>query len=96
LLAHRLGLWDVFAVCEREGSLDSVIRKPAANDFDRLRHLCPQLEMVGFNGRASGKFAPQFAEVGHRSVVLPSSSMAHMAMTFYQKLEIWRLLISNT
>jgi len=94
LLAHRIGLWDVLAACEREGSLDSAIRNPAANDFDRLRHLCPQLETVGFNGQASGKFAPQFAEQGYRTVVLPSSSPAHMALTFEQKLAVWTRLIA--
>lgn len=92
LLAHRVGLWDVLAACEREGSLDSAIRKPAANDFERLRALCPRLETVGFNGQASGKFAPQFAAHGYRTVVLPSSSPAHMAMSFEQKLAIWRQL----
>jgi hypoxanthine-DNA glycosylase len=94
LLAHRIGLWDVLGACEREGSLDSAIRKPAANDFDRLRTLCPRLEAVGFNGQASGKFAPQFAEAGYRTVVLPSSSPAHMAMTFEQKLALWRQLVA--
>ncbi len=92
LLAHRVGLWDVLAGCEREGSLDSAIRNPAANDFERLRSLCPQLETVGFNGQASGKFAPQFAAAGYRTVVLPSSSPAHMAMSFEEKLAIWRRL----
>ena len=96
LLAHRFGLWDVLAACEREGSLDAAIRKPAANDFERLRHLCPELETVGFNGQASGKFAPQFADAGYRTVVLPSSSPAHMAMTFEQKLAVWRRLVDDT
>lgn len=95
LLAHRIGLWDVLGACEREGSLDSAIRKPAANDFERLHHLCPELETVGFNGQASGKFAGQFAENGYRTVVLPSSSPAHMAMTFEQKLVIWLRLLEN-
>jgi hypoxanthine-DNA glycosylase len=92
LRAHRFGLWDVLAACEREGSLDAAIRNPAANDFDRLRHLCPALETVGFNGQTSGKFAPQFAAQGYRTVVLPSSSPAHMALTFEQKLAVWRQL----
>jgi len=92
LLAHGVGLWDVLGECERVGSLDSAIRKPAANDFDRLRELCPLLETVGFNGQASGKFAPQFSAAGYRTVVLPSSSPAHMAMSFEQKLQVWQRL----
>jgi hypoxanthine-DNA glycosylase len=96
LLAHRFGLWDVLAACEREGSLDSAIRKPAANDFDRLHKLCPELETVGFNGQASGKFAGQFEQAGYRTVVLPSSSPAHMAMTFEQKLAVWRRLLDDS
>jgi hypoxanthine-DNA glycosylase len=93
LLAHRFGLWDVLAACEREGSLDSAIRKPAANDFERLHRLCPELETVGFNGQASGKFAAQFGQAGYRTVVLPSSSPAHMALSFEQKLACWRALV---
>jgi hypoxanthine-DNA glycosylase len=85
----------VLAACEREGSLDSAIRKPAANDFERLHRLCPALETVGFNGQASGRFAPQFEQAGYRTVVLPSSSPAYMAMNFEQKLAIWRKLIGS-
>ena len=94
LRAHRFGLWDVLAGCEREGSLDSAIRNPAANDFERLRKLCPALETVGFNGQASGKFALQFAERGYRTMVLPSSSPAHMALTFEEKLARWRSVLA--
>lgn len=92
LLAHRIGLWDVLEACEREGSLDSAIRRPAANDFERLRHLCPALETVGFNGQASGKFAPQFGAAGYRTVVLPSSSPANAGWSFERKLQAWRQL----
>jgi hypoxanthine-DNA glycosylase len=88
-------LWDLLAACEREGSLDSAIRNPAANDFERLHRLFPELEAEGFNGQTSGKFAPQFAEPGYRTVVLSSSSSAHMAMTFEQKLASWRRLIGD-
>ncbi|MBZ2207853.1 DNA-deoxyinosine glycosylase [Massilia soli] len=93
LLAHRFGLWDVLAACEREGSLDSGIRNAAANDFERLRTLCPRLETVGFNGQASGKFAPRFAAEGYRTLVLPSTSPAHAAMSFEAKLAAWRHLL---
>jgi hypoxanthine-DNA glycosylase len=95
LLSHRIGLWDVLGACERQGSLDSAIRNPAANDFGRLRHLCPELETVGFNGQASGKFAPQFAEQGYRALVLPSSSPANAGMGFEAKLMRWRELVAS-
>ncbi len=92
LLAHRFGLWDVLAACEREGSLDANIRAPAANDFDRLRTLCPRLVTIGFNGQASGKFAPQFSSEGYRTLLLPSSSPAYAALSFDRKLAYWRNL----
>ena len=92
LLAHGIGLWDVLGACEREGSLDSAIRNAAANDFAHLRALCPRLATVGFNGQASGKFAPQFAAHGYRTVVLPSSSPAYASVSFEQKLLAWRQL----
>jgi len=92
LLSHGVGLWDVLGACERKGSLDAAIRNAAANDFARLRALCPLLETVGFNGQAAGKFAPQFAGAGYRTLVLPSTSPAHASMGFEQKLLAWRQL----
>ncbi|WP_426104133.1 DNA-deoxyinosine glycosylase [Massilia sp. TSP1-1-2] len=93
LLKHGVGLWDVLGACERQGSLDARIRHPAANDFTRLRALCPQLAVVGFNGQTSGKFAPQFAAAGYRTLILPSTSPALAAMSFEQKLERWQQLL---
>ena len=34
LLKNHIGLWDVFASCDRDGSLDSDIRNAVANDFE--------------------------------------------------------------
>lgn len=92
LLNHGFGLWDVLGACAREGSLDSAIRKPAANDFARLHASCPLLETIGFNGQAAGKFAPQFAAQGYRTLVLPSTSPAHASLPYEAKLAIWRRL----
>lgn len=77
------------------GSLDSNIRNPGANDFARLRKLCPELETVGFNGQTAGKLAPQFAAAGYRTLVLPSTSPAHASLSFDRKLECWRLLVGE-
>ncbi len=92
LLAHRFGLWDVLGACERQGSLDSAIRKSAANDFARLRVLCPALGTVGLNGQAAGKFAPLFQQAGYRTLVLPSTSPAYAALPLAAKLAAWRAL----
>ncbi len=59
LLDRQLGLWDVYAACEREGSLDSSIRKPVVNDFAGLVRLCPALEAVAHNGGESFRHSRQ-------------------------------------
>src|SRR4051812_16618925 len=50
LLSHHIGLWDVLAACEREGSLDTAIRRAQANDFAMLKRQCPALVRICFNG----------------------------------------------
>ena len=62
LLSKKLGVWDVYASCEREGSLDSKIRQPALNDFSTLRTLCPDLQAVAHNGGESFKHAKRVEE----------------------------------
>lgn len=94
LKAHRIGLWDVIAACERTGSLDSAIRNAQANDFAQLHRRCPALTRIGFNGQTSGKFARQFAAGGYATLVLPSSSPAHASLSFEQKLQRWRQLLA--
>lgn len=93
LQQHYIGLWDVIDVCAREGSLDSAIRQPQANDFAALKKTCPSLSRVCFNGKTSGKFAPVFAAAGFDTLVLPSSSPANARWTFEEKLCAWRGII---
>lgn len=95
LRAHHIGLWDVIAACAREGSLDSAIRLAQSNDFAALKHLCPELQLVCFNGKTSGKFEPQFAQAGFRTLVLPSSSPANAQWSFEEKLAAWQGIIST-
>ena len=93
LLTHRIGLWDVLSACAREGSLDAAIRQPQANDFDVLKHQCPQLVRICFNGKTSGKFERQFADAGFETLVLPSSSPANAQLSFEQKLAQWKNIL---
>ena len=55
LLEKHLGLWDVYAACERDGSLDSNIRNSVLNDFARLNEWCPELQAIAHNGGESFK-----------------------------------------
>jgi double-stranded uracil-DNA glycosylase len=94
LKSHHIGLWDVIAACERQGSLDSAIRSPQANDFAILKQQYPALTRICFNGKTSGKFAPQFAQAGFEALVLPSSSPANAQWSFEEKLAEWRKAFS--
>ena len=60
-LQHGLGLWDVYARCERAGSLDSAIRNAEVNDFAALQASCPQLQAIVHNGAESFKHMPRVA-----------------------------------
>lgn len=90
LLQRGIGLWDVVAACEREGSLDASIREPRHNDLTLLQSLAPDLRSVVLNGRTAGRFAPVLAGQGYAVYVVPSSSAAHAGRSFDQKLELWR------
>ena len=96
LLARGLGLWDVYAACERKGSLDSAIRQPEVNDFSRLLQQCPALEAIAHNGGESFKHAKKIAPVvtgAGSSIVfhqLPSTSPANASWSFERKLAAWR------
>lgn len=92
LLAHHIGLWDVLAACERIGSLDTAIRQAQINDFAVLAELCPELRRVCFNGKTAGRHASAFQAAGYEVLILPSSSPAHAAMRFEQKLATWQSL----
>ncbi len=99
-----VALWDVLADCERPGSLDAAIVSATAvpNDFGAFFAAHPALQVVGFNGaRAAqlyrrhvlptlGAQAPAL-----RYVALPSTSPAHAAQGFEQKLAAWRVLLAG-
>jgi hypoxanthine-DNA glycosylase len=90
LLARGLGLWDVYAACEREGSLDSRIRNPQVNDFAAIRQLCPELQAIAHNGGESFKHARHTLLLGLPVYKLPSTSPANASWSFERKLAAWR------
>ena len=90
MLSHGVGLWDVYASCEREGSLDSQIRNAEVNDFAALRQRCPQLRAVAHNGAESFRHTARLENLGLPTVRLPSTSPANASWSFERKLAAWR------
>ena len=93
MLAHGVGLWDVYAACERPGSLDAHIRAAEPNDLAQVLDWCPQLQLVAHNGGESGKHArltrALFAPLGVAVVQLPSTSPANATWSLARKQAAW-------
>ena len=84
-----LGIWDVYAACEREGSLDSAIRHAELNDFARLQRECPNLRAIAHNGGESYRHAKHTQALGLPVHKLPSTSPANASWSFERKLAAW-------
>ena len=89
LCTHGLGLWDVYASCQREGSLDSAIRAPQFNDLAALRERLPVLRGIAHNGGESARAMRFTASFGLPVFRLPSSSPANASRSFERKQAAW-------
>ena len=85
-----LGLWDVYASCLRQGSLDQAIREPEINDLAGLRADAPALAFVAHNGAESARAMKPVAALGFTVRRLPSTSPANASWSFERKLAAWR------
>lgn len=88
--AHGLAIWDVYAACKREGSLDSAIRAAQPNDLAALVACSPRLEVIAHNGGESARAMRVTAGFGLPVYRLPSSSPANASWSFERKLAAWR------
>ena len=95
LQRRRVGLWDVYRSCEREGSLDSAIRVPVSNDLDQLKRLAPGLRAVAHNGGESARSRRLTEALGVDVHTLPSTSPANASWSFDRKLAAWRDVFSR-
>ena len=105
LTACGVAVWDVLQSSVRPGSLDSAIdqKTAVANDFASFFAGHPDIRLVCFNGqKAAQLFArlvatdldPLYGKLRYET--LPSTSPAHAAMSFGQKLERWSILKDET
>ncbi len=90
ILDHRLGLWDVYASCLRQGSLDTAIREAEPNDLGLLKRAAPGLQAIAHNGGESARSRRLSEAVGTTVWCLPSTSPANASWRFERKLQAWR------
>jgi hypoxanthine-DNA glycosylase len=101
LKKNRIALWDVLQSSSRPGSLDASIRVQSANcnDFVNFLHEHSGIRAICFNGK---KAADLFARLAAPGVLrqypdlkletLPSTSPAHAAMPYQEKLRRWTIV----
>jgi len=93
LKRNRIGLWDVLHTCEREGSLDSKIKNPRPNDFDKLFNDFSNIKTVIFNGQESYNYFNSlvYNKAEKKYLQLTSTSSANTHTTVNEKKKEWKL-----
>jgi double-stranded uracil-DNA glycosylase len=104
LLGRGVAVWDVLKQCERDGSLDSAIRRDSevVNDFARFFERHPNVRAVFFNGsKAESVFLRDvrdrlgLGDLQIRYTRLPSTSPAHASLSRTAKLQAWRKIAES-
>jgi double-stranded uracil-DNA glycosylase len=92
--AHRIALWDVCEVGERQASADATIRREQPNAIGRLLDEHPSIRAVAFNGTGARRLYERhfLPRPGLISLALPSTSPAHARIDFAGKLARWTAL----
>jgi double-stranded uracil-DNA glycosylase len=99
LIENQVAVWDVLKACQRKGSLDKHIDPVTiiANDFNSFFEQHSTIQQIFFNGTKAEQFFTQHVlpaldySVTHISRQrLPSTSPAHAAMGYKQKLHVWK------
>jgi hypoxanthine-DNA glycosylase len=97
LIEQRIALWDVLAAASRVGSLDADIAEDAIpNNFRALFNAHPVIRLIGFNGGTASRLYERHvlptvtdAHQAIKRITLPSTSPAHAALTFEEKVSRW-------
>jgi hypoxanthine-DNA glycosylase len=105
LTASRIALWDVCAAARRDGSLDASIEASSIipNRFTAFLAAHPAIGLICFNGATAAALYRRLVlptlpaalrEIRTKS--LPSTSPAHAAMPYAEKLALWSAAVRGT
>jgi len=97
----QIAVWDVLKSCIRSGSADAMIERDTQmpNDFSTFFRKHRGITHVFFNGTAAEIFFRRHAlrETAAPSIrygSLPSTSPANASLSFEEKLQAWRIILS--
>lgn len=95
-----IALWDVLESCIRPGSMDADIdmNSVTPNDIRALLQRQPKIGTICFNGSSAEmifkkRVLPTLRDINLRYIRLPSTSPAHAALSFEEKVIAWRVAI---
>ena len=87
----KLGLWDMIRECTRENSLDSTLENEELNNISNILETFNSINKIAFTGRkAEALFKIHFAHLDIETIYLPSPSSAYAAMSFEDKVEVYK------
>lgn len=102
LVEHGIALWDVLRASVRPGSLDADIRLETsqANDFKEFFETHVSIVSVYFNGQKAAQMYRRLVATDNPDAkreyrTLPSTSPAHAAMSYQEKLAQWRMALAS-
>jgi hypoxanthine-DNA glycosylase len=97
-----IAVWDVLSSSVRPGSMDADIQmaSAAANDFVAFFETHDRIRLVCFNGKKAEQLFNRFVQPltttdNMMFAVLPSTSPAYASMSYAQKLQAWRGIITR-
>ena len=104
LKQHYIAVWDVLRSCQRPGSLDQHIETESivANDFLTFLTQYPKIKSIFFNGTKAEQVFHRYVlptlTTAQQQIIrhkLPSTSPAHAAQSFDNKLSQWQITKQN-
>lgn len=95
---QNIALWDILKAAARDGSLDSNIQHPEANDILSFITSHPHLRMIVFNGSKPQEYFNNYMgntsiPIGIKLLTLPSTSSANTHLTFNEKVKQWSKIL---
>jgi len=100
LRQNQIAVWDVLKSCRRQGSLDQAIEADSivANDFNSFLRQHSEIQRIFFNGAKAEQVFKRHVlptlnvEQPLSFQLLPSTSPAHAALSFDDKLNLWQII----